>query len=119
MSFWRRLLGSQWDVDCRGSAETRQNISFQLTSGQNLGRRSDPGELIGRYRVSGDRRIAEFFLQLFLQKPKHTALPRLMDYLETERKRLKTAFYSDTAIEKRLARGVAHLVLTLPEFQLA
>lgn len=98
---------------------TRQNVAFRLTSGQGLGRRSDPGALISRHRISGDRRIAEFFLQLFLQQPNHESLPRLMEYLDTERKRLKTAFYSGAAIEKRLARGVAHLVLTLPDFQLA
>eukprot|EP00913_Durusdinium_trenchii_P028475 g26703.t1 len=84
---------------------TRQNVSFQLTSGQGLGRRSDPGELVRRYRVQGDRRVAEFFLKLFLQRPDHEALPRLLDYVRSERKRLKSAFYSDKAIDQRLARG--------------
>jgi hypothetical protein len=61
-----------------------------------------------------------FFLDLFLQTPDHSALPELVAHLDQEKDQLlKTPFTSPKVADGLLARTAAHLVMTLPEMQLA
>jgi uncharacterized protein (DUF1800 family) len=105
----------------------RQNTLRDFTRGEGLGRHTDPARLTEKHQIgvnempfrTSDESIVEFFLNLFLQKPNHESRTRILNFLRTERTQLRKELYSSEIIERRLARTAAHLVLTLPEFQLA
>lgn len=96
----------------------RQNIVHEITRGRNPARSADPAELTSKYNVKGDRETVAFFLKLFLQNEQHDAAPRIAQHLEETRRRLYRQFHTEPYIEQQLAREAAHLVATLPEFQL-
>ncbi len=96
----------------------RQNLTFELTSGDGLGGRTDPARLAKRYKASGDEELVRLFLQLFLQDADHAQAGDLTELVRQERKRMDKAFLSPPAIDGMLARTAAHLVLSLPECQL-
>ncbi|GAB4147520.1 MAG: hypothetical protein Tsb009_20760 [Planctomycetaceae bacterium] len=98
---------------------SRQNIARKLTSGESEARGCDPATLVSRHRVQDDEAVVEFFLQLFLQNPAHDSRTKILDFARSERRRLRAMLYSSEIINQRVARSIAHLVLTLPEFQLA
>jgi uncharacterized protein (DUF1800 family) len=96
----------------------RQNFAFDLTRGNGRGAACDPARLTRKYELAADEGLLRFFLQLFQQQPEHPSLPEMRSYLREERARLQRRLYSREAIEGLLARGAAHLVMTLPEYQL-
>jgi uncharacterized protein (DUF1800 family) len=97
----------------------RQNTMFEFTRGQGAALRLDPARLPAKYGANDLPKTVAFFLNLFLQQPGHESLPQIVQHLETARQRLRAQFYTDESIERQLRREAAHLVATLPEFQLA
>lgn len=96
----------------------RQNLAFDLTHGKGIGTLCDPSRLAREHDLAGDETLARFFLNLFLQQPEHYSLPEIVQQLASERKQLEQGLNTDRGREGILARSAAHLVLTLPEFQL-
>lgn len=97
----------------------RQNFAFDLTRGAGAAFRCDPARLVEAHNISGSENLARFFLELLLQNPGHEARPEIVAHLDRERGRLAAAFYPPLALDKHIARTAAHLVMTLPDFQLA
>jgi len=96
----------------------RQNLLFEFTRGQGPGQRLDPAQLTARHEITGEKPTAEFFLNLLLQQPEHESKPKIVQHLQQTRRRLRSQLFTDLAIKRQLARETAHLVATLPEFQL-
>ncbi len=99
----------------------RQNLALALTSTDDVrfGRRCDPAATLERHGKRADEDAVDFLLGLFLQGdvPAETRAG-LVDYLAGARKATVPPYWTpDDAANHRL-RAVAHLVLTLPEFQL-
>jgi hypothetical protein len=98
----------------------RQNFAFELTRGTGAARHCDPARLVDDYQIAdNEEELVRFFLRLFLQKTEHDAVPEMAEYLQDERERQQRALYSPRAIQHLLARSAAHLVMALPEYQLA
>ena len=99
----------------------RQNLALGLTSTEDnrFGRRCDPVALFARHGKTTDEEIVDFLLELFLQSDVPAeSRSRLLEYLAKARGAAAPAYWTpDDAANHRL-RAVAHLVLTLPEFQL-
>jgi uncharacterized protein (DUF1800 family) len=98
----------------------RQNLALAMTVGDGFGRRCDPAAMLAKHNQTTDAEVVDFLLGVFLQHdvPK-ASRDKLLAYL-AEAKAAKTPAYwtSDDVAHHRL-RTVAHLTLTLPEFQLA
>jgi uncharacterized protein (DUF1800 family) len=98
----------------------RQNFAFELTRGSGTARHCDPARLVEEYEVADDdEQLVRFFLGLCLQKAEHESLPEMVEYLHDERERHQRSLYSPPAVQALLARAAAHLVMALPEYQLA
>lgn len=96
----------------------RQNLAFDVTRGTGPAVRTDPARTFAEYGISGDEKIAGFYLRLFHQQVDPRALLSIVKQLEAERMANKAALYGDSQGEAGLARSAAHLALTLPEYQL-
>ena len=96
----------------------RQNAMFEFTRGTGALRACDPARLVRRNKIRGDEAMVKFFLRLFIQQPEHESRSRIVAHLRESRQRLRTQLFTDTAIAQQLAREAAHLVGTLPEYQL-
>jgi uncharacterized protein (DUF1800 family) len=99
----------------------RQNLALALTSTEDarFGRRCDPVAVLARYQRRSDDAANEFFLELFLQ---NDASPEARDQLTTYIQKSKTTkyapYWSADNVSHHRQRTLAHLTLTLPEFQL-
>lgn len=96
----------------------RQNIAFRLSRAPSPGVRTDPASLIEKYGIEGEAETARFFCRLFLQNETHDALPRIVEHLQQVRQKLWAQLHTAEFVRNQLAREAAHLVMTLPEFQL-
>jgi uncharacterized protein (DUF1800 family) len=100
----------------------RQNLALALTStvDDRFGRRTDPARLARSQGLRSDEEIVDFFLRLFLQGHVNDASRRqLLDYARQARTGRVPAFWTpEDAVDQRI-RSVCHMVLALPEFQLA
>jgi len=96
----------------------RQNLAFELTRGEGLGRRTDPAHLAEKYNLSGAERLTTFFLDLFLQNPRHGSRREIVEFLRSEQQQLAASFPSPRFVNRKLARSAAQLVLSLPDYQL-
>jgi hypothetical protein len=99
----------------------RNNLALALTSGDDarFATRCDPAAVLARHGVKSDVEALHWLLDVFLQGDvPDAAREKLLGYLQTA-KGVKYPVYwtSDDAAHHRI-RAVAHLVLTLPEFQL-
>jgi hypothetical protein len=99
----------------------RQNLALAITSTADgrFGRRCDPVSVLMKHDRTTDEAVVDFFLGVFLQNDvPPESRKRLLDYLGAS-KTVKYPVYwtEDDAAHHRL-RTVAHLTLTLPEFQL-
>jgi uncharacterized protein (DUF1800 family) len=98
----------------------RQNLALALTSTEDprFNRRTDPAELV-RKQGKKDAEVVDFFLQLFLQGdvPPETR-GRLQEYQQKAQKQSVPVYWTAQDIADHRVRTLAHLVLTLPEFQL-
>src|SRR5207244_10506656 len=67
----------------------RQNLALALTStvDDRFGRRTDPAQLVRKYRCNSDQEMVDFFLRLFLQGDiPAVGRDRLLAYLREARK---------------------------------
>jgi uncharacterized protein (DUF1800 family) len=100
----------------------RQNLALALTSTEDVrfGRRTDPAVLASKYGKKSDAELLGFFLHLFLQDDVSPATrARLLDYQQHSHNRPVPVYWSSTDATDHRIRALAHLVLTLPEYQLA
>lgn len=93
----------------------RQNLSLTLTTDPGC----DPVRLLQAHKKSTDAEVVDFLLGVFLQGDVPAAArQKLLAYCVDARKAKYPVYWSEAdAIAHRL-RTVAHLTLTLPEFQL-
>lgn len=99
----------------------RQNLALSLTStlDDRFGRRLDPAELLRRHDARGDDKAVDLLLHIFLQADVSAdSRTRLLDYLRGTHAGEPVYWTPEDAANHRL-RAVCHLILSLPEFQLA
>lgn len=100
----------------------RQNLALALTSTEDgrFGRRTDPAALAHTYGKKSDAEIVDFFLELFLQGDVPPASRvQLLQYQQQAHKQSLPAYWTTEDAADQRVRSLCHLVLTLPEFQLA
>ena len=100
----------------------RQNLALALTSTEDnrFGRRCDPVTVLRDHGRETDAEAIEFFLTVFLQNDVNDdARDGLRDYLRTADKTKVPVYWTKADAENHRLRTLAHLTLTLPEFQLA
>jgi len=99
----------------------RNNLALALTSTENVqfADRCDPARLLAHHGVRSDADTVAFLLDVFLQGDvPDAARGRLLNYL-TDAKSVKyPVYWTADDVANHRTRAVAHLVLTLPEFQL-
>ena len=99
----------------------RNNLALALTATEDIrfGRRCDPAALLARAGKQADEEVVDFLLGVFVQGDVPAASrDRLLDYLAKSRATKYPTYWSADDVAGHRARAVAHLVLTLPEFQL-
>ena len=96
----------------------RQNTALELTRGVGAGRRCDPADLPGAQQADTDEALARYFLELFHQQATEASLQAIVSELQRERRALAAQPFRQQAARQQLARGAAHLALTMPEYQL-
>ncbi len=98
----------------------RQNLALALTSTEDprFNRRTDPAELVRKHGRK-DAEEVDFFLQLFLQGdvPAETRA-KLQEYHQKSARQSVPVYWTAEDAADHRVRALAHLVLTLPEFQL-
>jgi uncharacterized protein (DUF1800 family) len=98
----------------------RQNLALALTSGEGLGRRCDPAAVLAKHGATKDAEAVQFLLGVFHQHDVPAAAKdKLLAHLADSAKGKTPAFWSADDTARHRLRTVAHLTLTLPEFQLA
>ena len=98
----------------------RQNLALALTSGDGLGRRCDPAAVLAKHKADTDEKAVEFLLGVFHQHDVPAAAKeKLLAHLADTAKTKYPAFWTRDDVSKHRLRTLAHLTLTLPEFQLA
>jgi len=99
----------------------RNNLALALVSSEDgrFGAHCDPAVPLARYGKKSDEEVVDFLLEVFLQRdlPGKSRV-RLLDYMARSKSaRFPVYWPTDDAASHRL-RTAAHLVLTMPEFQL-
>jgi uncharacterized protein (DUF1800 family) len=100
----------------------RQNLALALTSTQDdrFGRRTDPARIAEAHGRRSDEELADFFVALFLDGAISTeSRGRLLQYCREARGRSVPVYWTPQDAADQRVRALCHLVLTLPEFQLA
>ena len=100
----------------------RQNLALALTSTEDarFGRRCDPVALVEKYDKKSDQELVDFFLRLFYQDDvPEESRTRLLDYQKKAHDQPKPKYRTDKDAADHCVRVLCHLLLTLPEFQLA
>ena len=98
----------------------RQNLVFDLTRGTGVGARCDPAKSVQLEGPIDEEQLVRTFLELFQPAvDSGEVVPRIAEYLREERRKLEQEFHSPRSLHAQLARAAAHLVLTLPEYQIA
>jgi uncharacterized protein (DUF1800 family) len=101
---------------------TRQNLALGLTSTEDarFGRRTDPAALARKYAKSADADVLGLFLDLFLQGDvPQDSRNDLVQYQRQARKQSVPVYWTAEDAAEHRVRTLCHLVLALPEFQLA
>jgi len=99
----------------------RNNLALALTSTENVqfADRCDPARLLARHGIKSDAEAVAFLLDIFLQGDvSDGARAKLLDYLKTAKSVKYPIYWTESDVANHRTRAVAHLVLTLPEFQL-
>jgi hypothetical protein len=95
----------------------RQNLALTLTGGAEAD--CDPVKLLATREKTTDAEVVDFLLDVFLQGDvRPAARQKLLAYCADARKAKYPAYWSDADATRHRLRTVAHLTLTLPEFQL-
>jgi uncharacterized protein (DUF1800 family) len=100
----------------------RQNLALALTSTEDprFGARTDPAALARKYDKKTDEEQVDFFLTLFLQGDAVQRMrSRLLDHQQRSQHQAFPAYWTASDIADHRTRSLCHLVLTLPEYQLA
>jgi uncharacterized protein (DUF1800 family) len=100
----------------------RQHLAQALTSTEDnrFGSRTDPARVARSHRRSSDAELVSFFLDLFLQGDVPAAeRTRLLEYRERTRQETGPAYWTAEDVADQRVRTLCHLVLNLPQFQLA
>ena len=100
----------------------RHNLALALTSTEDnrFGDRADPARLARDHQCQTDAQIVDFFLRLFLQGDvPATARTQLLNYLQQARIQSVPVYWTAQDAADQRVRAVCHLVLCLPEYQLA
>ncbi len=98
----------------------RQNLAFALSSAPDEAHNTDPARLASAHQIHGSENLVRFFLELFLARSDHPGFAEMVAHLDGEQTRIRgRPFTSPRVVDGLLARTAAHLVLTLPEAQLA
>jgi uncharacterized protein (DUF1800 family) len=99
----------------------RQNLALALTSTEDnrFGRRCDPVTALKKHGRETDEQVVDFLLGVFLQNDVSAdARAKMLDYLASAKKLKYPVYWTDEDAANHRLRTVAHLTLTLPEFQL-
>jgi uncharacterized protein (DUF1800 family) len=99
----------------------RNNLALALTSTENVefAARCDPARVLTRHGVREDVEAVQWLIDVFLQGDvPDAAREKLLSYLTTARTVRYPVYWTPNDIANHRTRAVAHLVLTLPEFQL-
>ena len=99
----------------------RQNLALALTSTEDnrFGRRCDPVAVLRKHDRETDESVVDFLLGVFLQGDvPGGARVRLLDYLASSKQVRFPVYWTEEDVANHRLRTVAHLTLTLPEFQL-
>ncbi len=99
----------------------RNNLALALTSTEDtrFGTRCDPASVLGKHAAKTDHEVIDFLLGVFLQNDvPASAREKLLNYLKTARGVKYPVYWSAADATNHRLRAVAHLVLTLSEFQL-
>jgi uncharacterized protein (DUF1800 family) len=99
----------------------RNNLALALTSTEDtrFGSRCDPAAVLAKHDAKTDAAAVDFLLGVFLQADvQPPARDRLLDYLATAKTVKYPVYWSSDDVANHRVRAAAHLVLTLPEFQL-
>jgi len=99
----------------------RNNLALALTSTEDIrfAGRCDPAAVLANHGAKSDADALRFLLDVFLQGDvSDAARDKLLDYLKTAKAVKYPAYWSAADVGNHRVRAVAHLVLTLPEFQL-
>jgi uncharacterized protein (DUF1800 family) len=99
----------------------RNNLALALTSTEDVRflDRCDPARVLDRRGAKDDAAAVGWLLDVFLQGDvPDGARDRLLDYLKTARSVKYPVYWTSSDVANHRTRAVAHLVLTLPEFQL-
>jgi uncharacterized protein (DUF1800 family) len=100
---------------------SRNNLALALTSTEDtrFGRRCDPAALLANHGKAADEDAVDFLLGVFLQADAPDASrAKLLDYLARAKETKVPVYWTPDDVAHHRARAAAHLVLTLPEFQL-
>jgi hypothetical protein len=98
----------------------RQNLALALAGGEGLGRRCDPAVVLAKHKADDDAKAVDFLLGVFHQHDvPATAKEKLVAHLADSAKVRYPSFWTSDDVTRHRLRTVAHLTLTLPEFQLA
>jgi uncharacterized protein (DUF1800 family) len=99
----------------------RQNLALALTSTEDarFGRRTDPVNLLAKHKVK-DEDAVDFLLRLFLQGDvADETRSKLVEYQRKDPRKSVPIYWSQEDAVNHRTRTLCHLVLSLPEFQLA
>ncbi len=99
----------------------RQNLALALTSTEDVrfNNRTDPAKLARKYGKTRDEEVISFFLDLFLQgDTQAVAKTRLQEYVTLATRETFPIYWTNEDAADHRVRSLAHLVLTLPEYQL-
>src|SRR5262249_54834249 len=98
----------------------RNNLALVLTDGSAYGGKLDPAKLLAAHGAKSDDAIVEFLLNVFLQGDVPAeSRTKLLQYLKQAKAVKFPVYWTDDDKPPPRPRAVAHLVLTLPEFQLS
>jgi uncharacterized protein (DUF1800 family) len=100
----------------------RNNLALALTSteGTAFGSRCDPAALLAKHGAKSDEETVDFLLGVFLQGDVPAeSRAKLLDYLWHAKVTKHPVYWTADDVTDHRLRAVAHLVLTLPEFQLS
>ena len=100
---------------------SRNNLALAITStaGTGFGSRCDPARLLANHGKKTDEEVVDFLLGVFLQGDVPAeSRTKLLDYLKQAKATKFPVYWTQDDVSNHRFRAVAHLVLTLPEFQL-
>jgi len=100
----------------------RQNLALALTStfDNRFDDRCDPARLLRRHQRNSDAEMINFLLRIFLQDDLPAAARnRLLEYARQTQKQTTPVYLTDDDAAAQRIRTLSHMVLTMPEYQLA